>query len=189
MYADAGNEYMGKSMTADIHLDVKQYTYEQDGFGNPNYDEDATYPEKVVTPGMDASENGKMLRAAIDGAKDGETVAVAAGTYSFDQALVINKEIKLVGTGDVVLDFSDAAAPKDGGYNTSAALVVLSNDVTLNGVTIIGNAALGSVVAVGVDGITADLEDNEITVSDDLSYKFEWAQNEFSPDYKMSMKM
>ena len=182
MYADAGNEYMNKTMTADIHLDVKQYTYEEDGFGNPNYDEDATFPEEVVTPGTDTAENGRMLRAALDGAKDGETVTVEAGTYSFDQALVINKEVKLVGKGDVVLDFSNAAAPVAGGdWSTNTGLLILSENVTLDGVTVIGKADAASVVTVGFND--ASKMTGQVTLDDGTVYTYENGVGEFGDAY------
>ncbi|GAA6395779.1 hypothetical protein [Solibaculum mannosilyticum] len=43
MNEEAGNEYQDKSFSADIILNATQYTEEEDGFGNNQYDKDATY--------------------------------------------------------------------------------------------------------------------------------------------------
>ena len=44
MNEEAGNEYQDKQFTADVKILATQLNSETDGFGNPNYDEDAEYP-------------------------------------------------------------------------------------------------------------------------------------------------
>lgn len=43
MYETAGNEYQGKSFSADVNILATQLNSEEDGFGNPDYDEKAMY--------------------------------------------------------------------------------------------------------------------------------------------------
>ena len=44
MNEDAGNTYGGESFSADVTILAKQAAYEEDGFGNSDYDAGATYP-------------------------------------------------------------------------------------------------------------------------------------------------
>ena len=62
MREDAGNEYMKQSVggTFDIILNATQYTYEEDGFGDNGYDEDASLD--FVT-----ASNGKRLVNLLEG--------------------------------------------------------------------------------------------------------------------------
>ena len=64
MYEEAGNEYMEDSFTADVTILAKQYTYEKDGFGSSDYDENAVYP--VTT--------AEQAKDAIANADDGDTI-------------------------------------------------------------------------------------------------------------------
>ena len=187
MKEEAGNEYQDKTFSADVTVLAKQDTVEKDGFGSSDYDKNAVYSKEIeVTPnpGDNAVENGRKLREAIDNATANTLITVEEGTYSFEDALVATKPVTIKGNGDVVLDFSEAKAPVEGDYNTSAALVILSSNVTYEGVTVYGNSSLSSVVAVGLDNAGALGDDNNFKVSDTLSYDFEWAVNEFAPDYK-----
>lgn len=43
MYTDAGNEYQNKTFGMDIKINAGQAVYEEDAFGNSNYDENAEY--------------------------------------------------------------------------------------------------------------------------------------------------
>ena len=94
MYADAGNEYMNKTMTADIHLDVKQYTYEEDGFGNPNYDEDAFVADFEV---KDTAE----LENALSQAEAGDTIALT-NDIALDKPLTIKQDVTIDGMGATI---------------------------------------------------------------------------------------
>ena len=53
MREDAGNEYQGLSLGSsfDILLSATQYTYEEDGFGDPSYDGDAEYDAILTQEG------------------------------------------------------------------------------------------------------------------------------------------
>ena len=185
MYADAGNEYMNCTTNVDIHFDAAQATVEEDGFGSNQYDKDAEFAPTQVDAGNDAVSNGKALRSAIDNASENDVIVLDEGTYELDEALVFTKPLRIVGDGEAVLDLSNATAPIDGSYVTSAALFVASSNVTFEGVTIYGAEGLNSIVTVGFDNVgAAGLEDGNIKVSDDLSYDFEWAVNEFYPEYK-----
>ena len=49
MDEEAGNEYQGKTFSADVTILATQYTEEEDGFGSDQYDKDATYAVSVST--------------------------------------------------------------------------------------------------------------------------------------------
>ena len=185
MKEDADIKYQGATVTFDIVARAKQAASELDGFGNRDYDKDAEFAPTQVDAGNDAVANGKALRSAIDNASENDVIVLDEGTYELDEALVFTKPLRIVGDGEAVLDLSNATAPIDGSYVTSAALFVASSNVTFEGVTIYGAEGLNSIVTVGFDNVgAAGLEDGNIKVSDDLSYDFEWAVNEFYPEYK-----
>ena len=125
MYADAGNEYMNKTMTADIHLDVKQYTYEEDGFGNPNYDEDAFVADFEV---KDTAE----LENALSQAKAGDTIALT-NDIALDKPLTIKQDVTIDGMGSTIsgqpitatadVTFKNVTLSKPTNNNNNATLV------------------------------------------------------------------
>ena len=125
MYADAGNEYMNKTMTADIHLDVKQYTYEEDGFGNPNYDEDAFVADFEV---KDTAE----LENALSQAKAGDTIALT-NDIALDKPLTIKQDVTIDGMGSTIsgqpitatadVTFKNVTLSKPTNTNKNATLV------------------------------------------------------------------
>lgn len=185
MQTTAGNQYQGATATFDILLKAAQTPEELDGFDNPNYDAEAPYEEITVDAGNDTAENGARLRSALDDAGANAVIYVEEGTYEFTEPLVATKPVHLVGDGNVELDFSDAVAPVEGGYNTNAALLVLSSHVTFENVTVYGNSGMGSVVNVEIDNVgDSGLADGNLTVSDELNHDFQWAVNEFAPEYK-----
>ena len=125
MYADAGNEYMNKTMTADIHLDVKQYTYEEDGFGNPNYDEDANVADFEA---KDIAE----LENALSQAKAGDTIALT-NDIALDKPLTIKQDVTIDGMGSTIsgqpitvtadVTFKNVTLSKPTNNNNNATLV------------------------------------------------------------------
>ncbi len=125
MYADAGNEYMNKTMTADIHLDVKQYTYEEDGFGNPNYDEDAFVADFEA---KDIAE----LENALSQAKAGDTIALT-NDIALDKPLTIKQDVTIDGMGATIsgqpitvtadVTFKNVTLSKPTNNNNNATLV------------------------------------------------------------------
>ena len=183
MDEQAGNEYQGKSFKASVNILATQYTEEKDGFGSNQYDKDAEYQVNVGAT-EEGVENGKRLRNAIDTAAENATIYLEDGTYEVEDALVFNKPLHIVGGENAVIDATEATAPQEGGYCTSAGLLILSNNVTFEGVTIKGSDQCSSIVTVGLDNASLDdLQDHQITVSDDLTYDFEPGHGEFGDDY------
>ncbi|MBM6920348.1 hypothetical protein H6A12_04145 [Phocea massiliensis] len=67
MYTSAGNDYMGGSFNMTVTVKAKQAPVEEDGFGNSDYDANATY---AVT-------SQEEMQDAIDDAKDGDVIALS----------------------------------------------------------------------------------------------------------------
>ncbi len=67
MKEESGNEYMGKSFSADVTILAAQDTHETDSFDD-QYDKDAEYPVYVATE--------EELKDALANAKDGDTIAL-----------------------------------------------------------------------------------------------------------------
>ena len=102
MYADAGNEYMNKTMTADIHLDVKQYTYEEDGFGSDQYDQDATFPATNNKSFIESLQNGGSVTAT--GAFTWDTGVTMSGDTQSTLNLEDNSNITVTKNGIIDLN-------------------------------------------------------------------------------------
>lgn len=94
MKEEAGNEYMGKSFSADVTILATQDTVEEDSFGD-DYDKDAFYADVTV-------KNETELKDAIKDAEDGDVIAVA-GNMELTDTLSINKDITLDGMGTGVI--------------------------------------------------------------------------------------
>ncbi len=75
MSEDAGNEYQGKTFTADVTIHAKQNTVEKDGFGSDQYDKNAQYDGYAST-----QEEFKDLLAQ---AEPGDKIAVT-GNFELD---------------------------------------------------------------------------------------------------------
>lgn len=136
MNEEADNEYQGKTFSADVTIVAKQATVETDGFGNPNYDANATYDSVTVgNVGEDATENGAALQAAINEVEDGGTVFVPAGTYSMEAISLAGKDVVLQGSeGTVLIPTSNAAADFGGIVVTSTSDATLTvRDMTFEG--------------------------------------------------------
>ena len=104
MQKEAGNEYQNGSVTFDVYLRAKQATVEADGFGNTDYDKDATYEQIVVETGEDPAENGAALKEAIENIADGGTVFVPAGEYQIPDMVLTDKEFVLQGEDGTTFD-------------------------------------------------------------------------------------
>ena len=104
MQEEAGNEYQNGSVTFDVYLRAKQATVEADGFGNTDYDKDATYEQIVVEVGGDPAENGEALKEAIENIADGGTVFVPAGEYQIPDMVLTDKEFVLQGEDGTSFD-------------------------------------------------------------------------------------
>ena len=104
MEEDAGNAYQGKSFSADVTILARQDTVEQDGFGNSDYDAQASYfsvwdGESRTAPealDMDPSTKTVKLHSAADLA--GLADAVNAGMDSIEgYTVVLTANIDLAG--------------------------------------------------------------------------------------------
>ena len=100
MYEEAGNEYMGDSFTADVTILAKQYTYEKDGFGSSDYDENAKYPAATNTEFVTSLKNGGTVTAA--GAfKWSDAVKMTGDTKS---VLSLEKDSEITVVDDGIFD-------------------------------------------------------------------------------------
>ena len=68
MDENAGNAFKDKSFTVDVAILATQYTKEEDGFGNDQYDKGANYPGHVATEAE--------FKAAFEQAKDGDKIVL-----------------------------------------------------------------------------------------------------------------
>lgn len=100
MYEEAGNEYMEDSFTADVTILAKQYTYEKDGFGSSDYDENAKYPAATNTEFVTSLKNGGTVTAA--GAfKWSDAVKMTGDTKS---VLSLEKDSEITVVDDGIFD-------------------------------------------------------------------------------------
>lgn len=105
MYEEAGNEYMEDSFTADVTILAKQYTYEKDGFGSSDYDENAKYPAATNTELVTSLENGGTVTAA--GAfKWSDAVKMTGDTKS---VLSLEKDSEITVVDDGIFDLYDSS--------------------------------------------------------------------------------
>lgn len=103
MQTSADNDYQGATASFDILLKATQAPVETDGFGNPNYDANATYDSVTVTVGDSDTANGAALQEAINEVEDGGTVFVPAGEFSVGTISLGDKDVVLQGSEGTVL--------------------------------------------------------------------------------------
>ena len=70
MLESSGNEYEGKSVDIDVTVLIKQASAEEDGFGDPDYDDAANYPA--------TTDNAQSV---LDDAQSNAIINLAAGQY------------------------------------------------------------------------------------------------------------
>ena len=100
MYEEAGNKYKDKDFTADVTILAKQYTYEEDGFGSSDYDENAKYPAATNTEFVTSLKNGGTVTAA--GAfKWSDAVKMTGDTKS---VLSLEKDSEITVVDDGIFD-------------------------------------------------------------------------------------
>ena len=133
MQTSADNDYQGATASFDILLKATQAPVETDGFGNPNYDANATYDSVTVTVGGSDTANGAALQEAINEVEDGGTVFVPAGKFSVGTISLGDKDVVLQGSEGTVL-----TSRQDEGFITvrgadGAKLTV--RDMTFTGTT------------------------------------------------------
>lgn len=92
MNETAGNEYQGKTFTADVTINATQLSEETDGFGNADYDKNATYPVSDITEFEDA----------LNQAKDGDTIQLT-GNLKLEESMSINKDLTIDGNGNTII--------------------------------------------------------------------------------------
>lgn len=92
MYETAGNEYQGKTFTADVIINATQLSEETDGFGNADYDKNATYPVSDITGFEDA----------LNQAQDGDTIQLT-GNLKLERSMSINKNLTIDGNGNTII--------------------------------------------------------------------------------------
>ena len=133
MNEDAGNEYQGKTFTADVTINAAQLNKEADGFGSPDYDKDAQYDGYAS--------NQKELKTLLANAKPGDTIAVT------DSFTLEHKGTHPDGTYDTYLVAEDVTVDLRGNTITMAkggqrdALGLAANGIHLKGGTLnIANA-------------------------------------------------
>lgn len=88
----AGNEYQGKTFTADVTINATQLSEETDGFGNADYDKNATYPVSDITG----------FEEALNQAKDGDTIQLT-GNLKLEKVMSINKNLTIDGNGNTII--------------------------------------------------------------------------------------
>lgn len=143
MQDSAQNEYQNCGVTFDLNLLAKQASYEEDGFGNPNYDADAGYAVEVTDSNPDT---------VIDVAKqlqDGETMVL--GT---DVTLPTSKAIRFDSPITATMDFGGKTVT---GYNGNISLVATNgSNITLTNGTL--TAENNTYCTIGADGgnVTVD---------------------------------
>ncbi len=122
----AGNEYQAaEAGIFDIRIVATQATVEEDDFDD-QYDADATYPVFV--------EGQEDFTAALEAAKEGDTICVGDGVYAMNGANSINdiKGLNIIGTGNTVIDSVN-------GFTDCTFTNVTVNDIyTLNGNQFVG---------------------------------------------------
>ena len=129
MREDAGNEYMKQSVggTFDIILNATQYTYEEDGFGDNGYDEDASLDFMTAS-------NGKRLVSLLKGGNhvilDDDVVFNSTTVTDIDTSSARNM---LYGTATLDLSGHDITFNSDKGNKNFALFYVLRNSLTVKG--------------------------------------------------------
>ena len=194
MDEEAGNEYQGGTFTADVTVLATQDTVEKDGFGNPDYDENAQYDGYASTE--------DELKAILSNVKDGDTIKITdnismehTGSYgsgshatTADTYIVAeNVTVDLGGNTISVTNMrgvpfglaADGITLKNGTINiankgasyplyvTSGAKNVVVEDVTINGgMQVIGNssATLRNVTVNPGEWYDVYLEHNSVVV-------------------------
>lgn len=117
MNEEAGNEYQNKSFTADVTILAKQIPYETDGFGNSDYDRNATYPVA----------NAAELTEAVGKIEDGDTIALT-GDISLAGELTIDKSVTIDGMGNALISSRPLRFTGEETTVRNAAFIAPNND-------------------------------------------------------------
>ena len=139
MREDAGNEYMKQSVTFDIILNATQYTYEEDGFGDNGYDENASLDFMTAS-------NGKRLVSLLKGGN----LVILDNDIAYDSTTVTNIDSTLArnmlyGTATLDLSGHDITFNSDEG-NSNFSLFYIGRRGNL---TVKGNGTVDAYASTG----------------------------------------
>ena len=134
MYETAGNEYQGKSFSADVNILATQLNSEEDGFGNPDYDIDAEY-------GAITSENLRADLAVGGTVVLGDDITVAPEAPEEETGLVPQMTVK----EDTILNLNDRTLALDTSKTTGSLTYVPSLIAVNSGtLTLTGNGTINA---------------------------------------------
>ena len=90
-----------------------------------------------VTVADKAVSTAEELLAAVDGAQEGETILMKAGTYTISRTLMMDVDgVTLVANGDVTIKAAETWTTTDVGQH--GLFTVVADDITLDGFTVSG---------------------------------------------------
>lgn len=154
MYEEAGNDYQGKSFTANVTILATQYTEESDGFGNDQYDKDAKYTAKVST-------------------SDEFISAVEQGNNVFlTSSIVLSQNVVFNGTSVLYMNGQSITLSNGAGSIKSVGNLTVEGAGSIQGALVVGSGAVLTIN--GEDGLTVN--SNFVTgaaVSADISSTLE----------------
>ena len=151
MDEEAGNEYQDKSFSADIMIQATQYTEEEDGFGNNQYDEDAAYAASVSS--LDEFQN------IINSSEDSNI------SLSSDLTLENTTDARFAQGANTILDLNNKTIT---GQNGNIGLVAVNGstvDVSNGSIA----AAQGTYCTMGADS-NSSIYVNNVNLSNVTSY-------------------
>ena len=153
MDEEAGNGYMGESITFDIKLDAAQLTSEVDGFGNSDYDADADYDGEISNQASLAavkSGGNYVLKNDIDLTS---TVDIPAGVSIDFAGNKINGAINALGDLEII---GDAELTTLKAINGGKITVQEGKTLTLNNFSFGSSATAGNEYEISGGKITAN---------------------------------
>lgn len=154
MRETAGNEYQSKSVSFDVDIVATQFNYENDGFGDPAYDQTAPYPVREFAVPADATE----LRSAFNQVIDGGTVKLLGSVSNTDLRGADFNEAK-----SVTVDFSGQTLTGD---NDNAALRVRGGSATIQNGTITAQPGTYCTII----GINSDAKVENMVLNNETAY-------------------
>ncbi|MBQ6819555.1 MAG: hypothetical protein IJP35_08140 [Clostridia bacterium] len=119
MQEEAGNEYQGDWCSFDIVANATQYTYENDGNNNDQYDAEATYPT-VAAELVHAFEKGGIV--AIN-----------------DNVNLVTDSTAILAATDLTVDGTISAARNNASSAATYSTIVVNADTTISGAGTVSN--------------------------------------------------
>lgn len=171
MQESAGNQYQDCSVTFDVVVSATQTPHEEDGFGNPNYDQDAIFDQVDVSydSSLSAQENGAHLQEVIATAEEGATIVVGPGEYDIprDEATSVEGQtgwyfaitadnVTVIGAPGAVL--TSTVKSENGAWASQNMVSIFGDNVTFQGFTIISKEEVNKAIEVrGENSIIRDV--------------------------------